>query len=52
VRSVARSCPCYWVDPEGAFLLGIGAGVVVVWGIDLLEYLCESTTRSVRSRFI
>jgi ammonium transporter, Amt family len=25
--------------PEGAFLLGIGAGIVVVWGIDLLEYL-------------
>src|SRR6266550_2325673 len=36
---VAITCPCYWVDPEGAFLLGIGAGIVVVWGIDLLEYL-------------
>jgi Amt family ammonium transporter len=36
---VAITCPCYWVDPEGAFLLGIGAGFVVVWGIDLLEYL-------------
>ena len=23
---VAITCPCYWVDPEGAFLLGIGAG--------------------------
>ncbi len=36
---VAITCPCYWVDPEGAFLLGIGAGFVVVGGIDLLEYL-------------
>ena len=36
---VAITCPCYWVDPEGAFLLGIGAGIVVVLGIDLLEYL-------------
>jgi Amt family ammonium transporter len=36
---VAITCPCYWVDPEGAFLLGIGAGFVVVYGIDLLEYL-------------
>ena len=24
---VAITCPCYWVDPEGAFLLGIGAGI-------------------------
>jgi len=36
---VAITCPCYWVDPEGAFLLGIGAGFVVAWGIDLLEFL-------------
>ena len=36
---VAITCPCYWVDPEGAFLLGIGAGFVVVLGIDLLEFL-------------
>ncbi len=36
---VAITCPCYWVDPEGAFLLGIVAGFVVAWGIDLLEYL-------------
>ncbi len=34
---VAITCPCYWVDPEGAFLLGIVAGFVV-YGIDLLEY--------------
>ena len=36
---VAITCPCYWVDPVGAFFIGIGGGLVVVWGIDLLEYL-------------
>src|SRR5712671_351351 len=36
---VAITCPCYWVDPLGAFLIGIGGGLVVVWGIDALEYL-------------
>src|SRR5476649_792760 len=36
---VAITCPCYWVDPVGAFFIGIGGGIVVVWGIDLLEYL-------------
>ena len=36
---VAITCPCYWVDPWGAFILGIVAGIIVVWGVDLLEYL-------------
>src|SRR5438105_9778450 len=36
---VAITCPCYWVDPIGAFFIGIGGGLVVVWGIDALEYL-------------
>jgi len=36
---VAITCPCYWVDPIGAFFIGIGGGLVVVWGVDLLEYL-------------
>jgi Amt family ammonium transporter len=36
---VAITCPCYWVDPVGAFFIGIGGGLVVVWGIDLLEYV-------------
>ena len=36
---VAITCPCDWVDPMGAFFIGIGGGLVVVWGIDLLEYL-------------
>jgi Amt family ammonium transporter len=36
---VAITCPCYWVDPVGAFFIGIVAAFVVVWGLDLLEYL-------------
>lgn len=36
---VAITCPCYWVNPIGAFFIGIGAALVVVWGLDLLEYL-------------
>jgi Amt family ammonium transporter len=36
---VAITCPCYWVSPTGAVLLGAIAGVVVVVGVDLLEYL-------------
>src|SRR5260370_13808249 len=40
---VAITCPLYSVDPAGAFLLGIRAGMVVVWGVHLLEYLANST---------
>ncbi|HEX8997645.1 MAG TPA: ammonium transporter [Ktedonobacterales bacterium] len=36
---VAITCPCYWVDPVGAFFIGIVAAFVVVGGLDLLEYL-------------
>jgi Amt family ammonium transporter len=36
---VAITCPCYWVSPAGAIALGGVAGVVVVLGIELLEYL-------------
>ena len=36
---VAITCPCYWVSPTGAFFIGIVAGVVVIWAIDVLEYL-------------
>jgi ammonium transporter, Amt family len=36
---VAITCPCYWVTPTGAILLGGVAGVVVVAGVELLEYL-------------
>jgi Amt family ammonium transporter len=36
---VAITCPCYWVIPTGAVLLGGIAGFVVVAGVELLEYL-------------
>jgi Amt family ammonium transporter len=36
---VAITCPCYWVSPLGAILLGGVAGVVVIMGVDLMEYL-------------
>jgi Amt family ammonium transporter len=36
---VAITCPCYWVSPFGAIMLGGIAGFVVVAGIELLEYL-------------
>lgn len=36
---VAITCPCYWVSTLGSILIGAGAGVVVVLGTDLLEYL-------------
>ena len=36
---VAITCPCYWVSPTGAILLGAIAGVIVVYAVDLLEWL-------------
>jgi Amt family ammonium transporter len=36
---VAITCPCYWVSPLGSILLGAVAGVIVVAGVELLEYL-------------
>jgi Amt family ammonium transporter len=36
---VAITCPCYWVSPTGAIALGAIAGVVCVWGVDLVEWL-------------
>ncbi|MEI8196493.1 MAG: ammonium transporter [Phycisphaerae bacterium] len=36
---VAITCPCYWVSPLGAVLLGGVSGIIVVLGTDLLEYL-------------
>jgi Amt family ammonium transporter len=35
---VAITCPCYWVSPFGAICIGAIAGVVVVFGVDLLEH--------------
>ncbi len=36
---VAITCPCYWVSPTGAIMLGGIAGFVVVAGVELLEWL-------------
>ena len=36
---VAITCPCYWVTPTGAILIGAVAGVVVIVGINFLEWL-------------
>ena len=36
---VAITCPCYWVSPTGAILLGGIAGVLVCLGVELLEWL-------------
>jgi len=36
---VAITCPCYWVSPLGATLLGGVAGFIVFAGVKLLEYL-------------
>lgn len=36
---VAITCPCYWVQPIGAFFIGIiGAGAMIT-GMEVLEYL-------------
>ena len=36
---VAITCPCYWVSPFGAIMIGGVAGGLVVVGVDLMEYL-------------
>lgn len=36
---VAITCPCYWVSPLGSIIIGAIAGVLVILGTDLLEYL-------------
>jgi ammonium transporter, Amt family len=36
---VAITCPCYWVSDVGSCILGAVAGVLVIVGIELLEYL-------------
>jgi len=35
---VAITCPCYWVSPMGAVLIGGIAGIVVPLGVDFLEH--------------
>jgi Amt family ammonium transporter len=36
---VAITCPCYWVSPFGAVCIGAIAGVVMVFGVDFVEWL-------------
>jgi Amt family ammonium transporter len=36
---VAITCPCYWVSPTGACILGAVGGVIVILAADLLEFL-------------
>jgi Amt family ammonium transporter len=36
---VAITCPCYWVSPGGAILIGAVAGVVCIFAVDLMEWL-------------
>jgi ammonium transporter, Amt family len=36
---VAITCPCYWVSPGGSIIIGAVAGIVCIYGCDLLEYL-------------
>jgi Amt family ammonium transporter len=36
---VAITCPCYWVSPTGAIILGAVAGVVCALAVDLMEWL-------------
>ena len=35
---VAITCPCYWVEPVGAFFIGVIASVVLVLAVEALEY--------------
>src|SRR5438270_3082993 len=36
---VALTCPCYWVSPSGAIIIGAVAGIVVPLGVDFLEHM-------------
>jgi len=36
---VAITCPCYWVSPFGSIMIGSVAGILVIFGADLLEHL-------------
>ena len=36
---VAITCPCYWVSPAGAVLIGAGAGIVVPLAVDFIEWI-------------
>jgi Amt family ammonium transporter len=36
---VAITCPCYWVSPLGAVCIGLVAGVIVVMGVNFMEWM-------------
>jgi Amt family ammonium transporter len=36
---VAITCPCYWVSPAGSIAIGAVGGIVVVIGVEVLEWL-------------
>lgn len=36
---VAITCPCYWVSPFGAVMIGAIAGIIVYFATELLEWL-------------
>ena len=36
---VAITCPCYWVSPFGAIMLGAIAGVVCIVAVDIMEWI-------------
>jgi Amt family ammonium transporter len=36
---VGITCPCYWVSSIGAMCIGVVAGVLVILGMEILEYL-------------
>mgnify|MGYP003339216328 FL=1 len=36
---VAITAPCYWISPTGAIIVGAIGGIVVVYGIDFIEWL-------------
>lgn len=35
---VAITCPCYWVSPMSAVLIGAAAGIIVPLGVDFMEW--------------
>jgi Amt family ammonium transporter len=36
---VAITCPCYWVTPLGSVIIGSVGGIIVVLGVNFLEWL-------------
>jgi Amt family ammonium transporter len=36
---VAVTCPCYWIKPEAAIIIGGVAGILVPYATDLLEHM-------------